>query len=146
MTEFRMQFTGWKAVAIGAVAVAIFAVKYVSMQSSLSTDAASEIEFWLRGEYASWALERIDLDEIRRGDRTAIDPKVKAAIDSQDVEVVDIRARGKEPTIARVEIRVGGKTPPDGKSVRYYKLTYSSIIGWRVVRETGAMSYYLKLF
>jgi hypothetical protein len=46
----------------------------------------------------------------------------------------------------KIEIQVAGKDPPDGKRVRYYKMSHSTVTGWRVRRETTMLSYYLKLF
>ena len=63
------------------------------------------------------------------------------------IELPSIQARGRgDDVVVRVEIRVDGKEPPEGESVRYYRMSHSALTGWRVRRETTALSYYLKLF
>jgi len=46
----------------------------------------------------------------------------------------------------KVEVQVAGKDPPDGRRVRYFRMSHSTVTGWRVRWEASAFSYYLKLF
>jgi hypothetical protein len=46
----------------------------------------------------------------------------------------------------RVEPRADGQVPPDGREVRYFRMSHSTLIGWRVRHETTAFRYYTTLF
>ncbi len=48
--------------------------------------------------------------------------------------------------MVRAEILVDGGTPPDGRSVRYFRMRHSMVTGWRMRYEAHAVSYYLKFF
>jgi hypothetical protein len=57
-----------------------------------------------------------------------------------------MKARGTpDDLVVRVKIRVDGGRPPDGREVRYFRMRHSTITGWRMERETGALAYYLNL-
>jgi len=58
---------------------------------------------------------------------------------------VEVRGRGDD-IVVKVEVQVAGKDPPDGRRVRYFRMSHSSVTGWRMRYETSALSYYLKMF
>jgi hypothetical protein len=76
-----------------------------------------------------------------------LEAKGEELLSLSDVQFTSISARGRgDDIVVKVEIRVAGQVPPDGKPVRYFRMSHSTVTGWRVRHETTALSYYLKLF
>jgi hypothetical protein len=132
--------TGWPAVVVIILAVGIYGLTFVVSRKSLDDEALAPIELQLRGEYTSALLPAVD--------PAAPDPEaVERLKDLDELELVSVSARGSgEDVVVRVEPRIHGQVPPDGKEVRYYRMSYSTLTGWRVRHETTAFSYYTKLF
>jgi len=139
-----MELKGWKAIAVLAVIAAIVGGKFLLEHRTLGTEAAEALKLELQGEYLSGATAGLDLDAMSDSEMQA---KGEELLGLARLDLPSIKARGSgDDVVVRVEIRVDGKEPPDGRSVRYYRMSHSSITGWRVRSETTALSYYLKLF
>jgi hypothetical protein len=138
------KLTGWKAVAALLVIVGLLGFRFYTRAATLNTEASEVLRTWLVAEYARDVLASIPPE-------AASDPAEQQAIaeellSQQKVEVRDIRARGRGDTIyVRVEIAVDRRKPADGRDVRYYMMSHSLLIGWRMLRETHAFRYYLHL-
>jgi hypothetical protein len=132
--------TGWPAVIVIILAVGIYGLTFVVSRRALDDEALAPIKLQLQGEYASALLPGVD--------PAAPDPEaVKRITELEQLELTSVSARGSgEDVVVRVEPRVNGQIPPDGKEVRYYRMSYSTLTGWRVRHETTAFSYYTKLF
>jgi hypothetical protein len=140
----RVELKGWKAVAALAVIAAVLAGKFLAERSTLESEAADEIKFWLRSEYLSHGMQDFDLDSMTEQEAEA---RAEELLSFDDVVFTSIKARGRgDNIVVRVEVEVAGKPPPTGDPVRYFKMTHSTVTGWRVKWETTALSYYLKLF
>jgi hypothetical protein len=67
----------------------------------------------------------------------------------RDVEFKSIAARGEiagPVTLVRAEITVDGGPPPDGHSVRYFRLSTKFIGGgWMVVGQSDSYAYFTEL-
>ncbi len=147
MAEMKTRLTGVPAILVLVVAVAAVIWRQSSMKASLDDEAASEINQWLVMRYAADALAKHvghgGLDDASSLDRAALDE----ILASRQVEIVSIDARGQpDDIVVRVEVRVAGKEPPDGRSVRYFRMSHSLATGWHLRYETGAWSYRLKWF
>jgi hypothetical protein len=140
----RIELRGWKAIAAALVIAAVVVGKFAAERSTLESQAAEEIKLYLRGEYVSRGLEGVDVSRMAAEEAEA---KAEELLSLSDIVFTSIKARGRgDDVVARVEIQVAGGDPPDGRRVRYYRLSHSALTGWRVERETWALSYYLKLF
>lgn len=143
----EIQFKGFKAVVVLLVAAALFVGKYSMERRTLEEGAADQLKFRLRGEYLGQGLTEFDVAELA----DAGDEQARAQADElmslTEIEFTEMSARGSgDDVVVRVEIRVAGGDPPDGESVRYFRMSHSTLTGWRVLREVPATSYYLKLF
>jgi hypothetical protein len=140
----KVELKGWKAIAALAVIVAVLAGKFLAERSTLESEAADELKLWLRGEYVSRGLHGVDTGQMTDEELQA---KGEELLALNEVEFASIAARGRgDDVVVKVEIRVSGEEPPDGKPVRYFRMSHSTVTGWRVRHETTALSYYLKLF
>ncbi len=138
MSQIEFKLTGAKAIIAIIVVVAFVAFRYVSAASSIETDAASELKFWLRGEYSS----RLMAENPEPTEETA-----QRALALANIDFSEIHGRGTlDDMVVRVRIRVEGRPPPYGNEVRYFRMEYSQLTKWRLRRETTKWSYYLNLF
>jgi hypothetical protein len=138
MGQIEFKLTGAKAIIAIIVVVAFVGFRYVSAASSIETDAADELRFWLQAEYTRGLLAEYP------------EPNEEMAQRAQALEnigFVEINGRGTLDDMAvRVRIRVDGDPPPFGNEVRYFRMEYSQLTKWRLKRETTKLWYYLNLF
>ena len=133
-----IRLKGWAALIAIVLVGGFLAVKAFSAHSTLQSEAADLLKLQLAGEYASAHLS---------GESTDLATLGKNLLDLREIEFVSLRARGNpnETLIVRADIRVAGKTPPDGRSVRYFRMEYSGLTGWRHRGEATALSWWLAL-
>ena len=144
-TTFHVR--GWKAVVILVAAGALWGYRQWSSRKTLDTEALEAIRPWIVAQYMSAALretKNISLESLSQQEKEAYADKLLA---SGKVEIQSIKAHGLvDNTVVRVEFLVDGRPPPDGKSVRYYRMKYSMLLGWTYDREVDAVSYWLALW
>ncbi len=143
--EIRIQLRGWKAVAAVLVAVAVAGFTFLNSRSLDQKDMRPVIDV-LEADYARLGLGQLR-PAVEAGDEeAAAAAAAEMTARAGRVRLTSIRAKGSstEP-IVRVEIEVDGKAPPDNRPVRYFQMRYSTVTGWRMVRETTAFAYYTKL-
>jgi len=143
MNHLRIELKGWAAVAVLVLVVGFLAFRLVSVKTTLASEAADALRAQLRAEYSRELLEGLDVKDL---DRDRVDPRIQEILDAGKIEFASIGSRGLDPVYVRVEVRVAGDEPPDGKTTRYFVLSYSTLLGWTVRRETSALWYYLHLF
>jgi hypothetical protein len=140
----KLELKGWKAIAALAIVAAVLLGKFAVQRSTLETEAAEELKFWLRGEYLSEGLAGVDVEQMSEAE---VEAKAEELLGLSEITFKKMSARGSDDDIiVKLEIQVAGKDPPDGKPVRYFRMSHSSVTGWRVRHETTGLSYYLKLF
>lgn len=137
---FRL--TGWKAVVALAGIAAFVGLRYQSRTSTLETEGREVLQLWLAAEYSREVLGS------NPSTATADPAEQQAVADEllaqQNVAIHDIRARGRGDTVfVRAKVSVDGHEPRDGRRVRYFMMAHSMLTGWRFLRETTALRYYL---
>jgi hypothetical protein len=138
MSQIEFKLTGAKAIIAIIVVVAFVGFRYVSAASSIETDAASELQTWLRAEYASGIMAEYPEPTEEMAQRV---------LALENLDFPEINGRGTpDDMVVRVRIRVDGGPPPYGNEVRYFRMEYSQLTKWRLRRETMKWSYYLNLF
>jgi ABC-type uncharacterized transport system substrate-binding protein len=144
----QIKLTGWKAIAVVAVVVAIVTFRLVSQNRTLQTDAVDQIKTELAAEYARQLLpqlQRAAQNPQSPTDESETEQLVRK-LSRDNIEIASIAARGRgDDIVVQVEIEVDGGPPPDGESTRYYKMEYSTVTGWRLRYEVGKWSYVLTL-
>ena len=113
-------------------------------RSTLESGAVELIRLELRGEYSARELAGVDVSKLSEAEMEAAAEELLAL---NSIALTSVSARGGgDDVIVKVEIQVAGGDPPDGKRVRYFGMSHGAVTGWRVERETTALSYYFKLF
>ena len=138
MSQVQIKLTGAKAVVAMLLVVAFMGYRFFNATSTIETDAAEELKFWLWGQYAS----RLMAENPQPTEETA-----RRALALDNIRFSEINGRGTPgDMIVRVRILVNGSPPPDGRAVRYYRMEHSQLTKWRLLRETTGFAYQLNFF
>ena len=146
MPETRIQLTGWKAVVVAAIILAISAVRFSMRFPAVTHEGQETLRAWLVNDYEGRgpaALARM-VSDYRAGlpVHSPAPPTV-----APRVEFVSLSAHGsRDAMVVRSEVTVDGGPPPDGRPVRYLFLTTKVGGGWMVLAESDAFRYYEGLF
>ncbi|MEW5736645.1 MAG: hypothetical protein AB1921_17505 [Thermodesulfobacteriota bacterium] len=144
--EMKIKLTGWKAVVAILVLLGLLGWRYAESRRTLGTEAADVVRHWLVAEYtrnnlATWTPEERSFDNKEEAAQ-----KAQELLAASRVTILSIQARGSgDDVVVRVEVQVDGKTPPDGRSVRYFRMSHSALIGWQMRYDAGPWAWYLKL-
>jgi hypothetical protein len=142
--ETKIKLTGPKAVGALVVIVAVVAFQFLNRQQTLETEAIGEIKLLLASEYTRHHLPELQKAAQDGQFDAARAEEITSQLSMDNIEIVDIRARGRDAHyVARVEVTVNGADPPVGGRVRYFRMTHSTLAGWRVLGESSKWSYYL---
>jgi hypothetical protein len=135
-----VEFKGWKAALVLGLLLALAAFRYHTRAVTLDAAARDAVRSWVVGEY-----HRVPL--VSRGLVPQLDSAAATELLRQSgVEIRSITARGwNDNAVVRVELSGHGGPPPDGRSVRYFRLLHFPASGWRVVGESTALRYYTRL-
>ena len=144
MAAFRMTLTGWKALlaivsAIGAAA--LYGINWP--QDSLAERFRPPVLRYLQAEQARRVTETYAPNGVNKLSREELQKLAAASATGQNITINSLKVRGTLlQAVAQVDFRVDGKTPPDGREVRYLMLRQSGFGDWHVDRGTTVKSYY----
>lgn len=120
-----------------AAVIAFGAWRMYAARVTLDSNARERIEEQLEARYLRGALADV-------GGGIPDSEQVEALLRSGRVEIQSLRARGTPgDMVVRVDATVDGQPPPDGETVTYWRMSYSTVTGWRVERATTALSWWL---
>lgn len=137
----QFELKGWQAVVAVVVVIAVGMLRFSSQTKALETQGERALTEWLVLEAARGAMPEMT---AALEDPSTDEKDVAAMMDrfaAERFEILDVTRSGlgDEP-VARVEIR----DRDDGDThVRYFRMRYGMAMGWRVMRETDALGFYL---
>jgi len=147
MSEYSFQLRGWHAV-VGIIALLGFAGIQIWLRVRSVDDGMREaVRLELLNEYSGRGPKDIArlVTEARAGSPVEPVPEVV----QRDVELASIAAHGRmggPVTLVRAEVTVDGGPPPDGQTVRYFRVSRKFMGGgWMVVGESDSYLYYREL-
>lgn len=142
MAETRIELTGWKAIVVAVLVLAVSGYRFYSRFQTVSDDGRGALREWLVKDYTGRgpkALAKLVAD-YRAG--SPVEPSEVPAV-LPNVDFVSLSAHGsRDAMIVRTEISVDGGPPPDGQPVRYLFLTTRPGGGWMVLSESDSFRYY----
>jgi hypothetical protein len=147
MAEYNFQLRGWHALAGIAALLGFLGIEMYMRVRAVDDGMRSAVRDRLVNEYSGHGPK--DIARIVAGARQGSPIEPLPEVVQQDVEFASIAAHGRmgAPAIlVRAEITVDGGPPPDGRSVRYFRVTRKFMEdGWMVVGESDGYSYYREL-
>lgn len=142
-----IKLRGWKAVAVLLAFAGFVLFNRYASRRTLDSDAVEAIKPWIVSAYCRPALAKLEarpLDQLTPAERQALSDNLLRA---QKVEIKSIAARGSgDSIICKVEVLVDGRVPPDGRTVRFYRMSYSHLLGWIYKQESNALMWHLTLW
>lgn len=147
MAEYNFQFRGWQAVFALAAVLGFLGVEMYLRVRPVDNEMQDAVRVELLKEYSGRGPKDVArlVAEARAGTPVeSVQPLVQ-----RGVEFTSIAARGKigaPVTLVRAEINVDGGPPPDGRSVRYFRMSTKFVGGgWMVLGESDSYSYFKEL-
>jgi hypothetical protein len=147
MAEYNFQLRGWHALVGIAALIAYSGIQMCLRLRTVDDGMRSAVRERLLDEYSGRGPKDIAriVAEARQGSQIEPVPEVVP----RDVQFTSIAAHGRmggAATLVRAEITVDGGSPPDGRSVRYFRVTRKFMEdGWMVVGESNSYLYYREL-
>ncbi len=134
MTSKQFKLTGAPAVVVLLLVVGFAGFQLLRAHQTVDSDGREVLRQWIVAEYARYHLARTDLTAEERA----------TVLLASDSVTFSMAARGRPSrTIVRVEIQPGLVHPPNAPTVRYYRMSYSTITGWHHEGHTTSLGYYL---
>ena len=147
MAEYNFQLRGWHALIAIPLLLGFWGIEMYLHIRPVDDAMRDALRAELLNEYSGRGPKDVArlVAEARAGSPVEpVQPLVQ-----RDVEFTSIAARGKmgAPVIfVRAEITVDGGPPPDGRSVRYFRMSTKFIGGgWMVVCEGDSYGYFMQL-
>jgi hypothetical protein len=147
MAEYNFQLRGWHALVALPLVLAFWALQMYLHVRPVDDAMRDALRAELLNEYSGRGLKDVAriVAEAHAGSPVEdVQPVVE-----RDVEFTSIAARGKmgaPATLVRAEITVDGGPPPDGRPVRYFRMSTKFVGGgWMVVGESDSYNYFMQL-
>ncbi|HUJ31465.1 MAG TPA: hypothetical protein VLY23_09305 [Candidatus Acidoferrum sp.] len=146
MAEYNYEFRGWHALLGIALLLGFFGVKMLMHVRTVDDAMRAAVREELLNEYSGRGPKDVArlVTEAREG--MPVEP-VQPLV-QRDVEFTSIAAHGpmgSPVTLVRAEVRVDGGSPPDGRSVRYFRVSRKFTGGWMVVGDSNSYNYFMAL-
>jgi hypothetical protein len=147
MAEYNFQLRGWHAFVAIAVVLGFWGIQMYLRVRPVDDAMRDALRSELLNEYSGRGPKDVArlVTEARAG--SPVEPLPPLV--QRDVEFTSIAARGKigaPVTLVRAEITVDGSPPPDGRPVRYFRMSTKFIGGgWMVVGESDSYAYFMQL-
>ena len=146
MAETRIELSGWKAIIVAVLILAVSGYRFYSRFQTVSDDGRGALREWLVKDYTGRGPKDLAkrVADYRAGlpDQPSEVPAVEP-----NVEFASLSAHGlRDAMVVRTQISVDGGPPPDGQPIRYLFLTTKPGGGWMVLSESDSFNYYEVLF
>ena len=143
----KLKLTGWNAVLTLIVIVGLAIFRFETQTKTLESQGIQQVKNWLAAESTRVALPGMQKAMNDPQSNQDYLTNMSENLQSNNIKIVSITAHGSGSSIvARVEVRYKGKSPSDGMNVRYLRMKYSMVTGWKVVREASKWDYYMSAF
>ena len=142
--EGQLIITGKPAVAIVAVIAAMLLWRLVVTHDTVAPELEQELRNVLAAEYAGTVLPDLEA-AVEQRDHAKTDEsvkRIKSVMENITFPSLKLRGGGRN-TYVRAEILVDGQPPPKGKSIRYFRFSHSSFVGYVYNEEATVVDYYL---
>jgi hypothetical protein len=138
MSEKTVTFTGWKALVVLLVVAGAVAFRITTARAKVDTQGRAQLERWVQDE-----LIRPILADTTR----SLSDQAAAIQQASSVTIRSLAVRGSlNNAVVRVELARNAALPPGTDLVRYYRMQYSDLTGWRHHGNATKMDWYLAAF
>jgi hypothetical protein len=142
--DIDIRVTGKPAVVILAVLAVIFTWNLAVTRHTVDPGVERAIRNTLAAGYAGTVLPDIK-EGLAHGDNARVEAgteRLETCMNKITFPSLSSRG-GRGHFCVRAEIRIDGGPPPDSRSVRYFRLSNTALLGPVLEEETFALSYYV---
>jgi hypothetical protein len=146
MAEYNLQLRGWQAFIAIPLLLGFWGIQTYLRVRSVDDAMRDAVRAELLNEYSGRGPKDVARLVTEAREDSPIEP-VQPLV-QRDVEFKSIAACGKmggRLTLVRAEVTVDGAPPPDGRSVRYFRMSGKLTGGWMVVGESDSYGYFMQL-
>ena len=147
MAEYNLQLRGWHALIAIPLLLSFWGMEMYLRVRPVDGAMRDAVRAELLNEYSGRGPKDVAriVAEARAGSPVEpVQPLVQ-----RNVEFASIAARGKMGaivTLVRAEVTVDGGPPPDGRPVRYFRMSTKFVgDGWMVLGESNSYDYFMQL-
>lgn len=148
MSDTNIKLTGSRAWVVAILVIGLIALRSFNARTTLDTQGRETLREWVALELqrpllaeTSAAMEAGELDE------RAMEAQAAELLAAGEVQIASMRAKGPmDDLVVRIELEPSPGLPPGTELVRYYRMEYSTVTGWRHRGNTSAVSWYLKIY
>lgn len=134
-----VKISGRNAVLVLIVATAFVGFRFVTARSKIDGQGRATLQTWVQDQVVRPILGDTTRSEEERG--------AAASAGVSAVQIKSLQVHGPlNRAIVRVELAPSPALPAGTKLLRYYRMQYSDLTGWRVVGSARAWDWYLALF
>lgn len=110
----------------------------MSARRSLDTQGREALEEWVSLEIRRGLLDDSGMDA---------EAPAQALLDAGEVPIEELSARGPlDDLVVKVELAPDPRLPEGTERVRYYRMSSSSVTGWRHRGDASTLAYQLAFF
>ncbi|MGA8221679.1 MAG: hypothetical protein WB780_08495 [Candidatus Acidiferrales bacterium] len=146
MPEYTFQFRGWHALAAVIAFLGFLGLKVYLHVRPVDDAMRDAVREELLNEYSGRGPK--DVARLVAEAREGLTVEPVQPLVQRDVEFTSIGARGRmggPVTLVRAEVTVDGAPPPDGRPIRFFRVSRKFTGGWMVVGETDSYQYFMAL-
>ena len=143
----QIKLTGGHAVLAFVLVAGFVLFRFETQSRTLGSQGVAQVRNWLMAESARAASPGMQkaMNDPNGNDKYLTE--VARDFRAENFEIVSATRHGLgSGAVVRVEVRFKGKAPSDGMNVRYLRMTYSMLTGWKVLREATKWDYYRAVF
>jgi hypothetical protein len=138
MSGTTTTLTGWKAMLVLVVLAGVVVFRVATVRAKLDTQGRAALETWVRNGLIRPILADTTRSLQERGD---------AVLEASSVTIRSLAVRGRlNNAVVRVELAPSPALPPGTELVQYYRMRYSTILGWRPLNKTSKLAWYVAAF
>jgi hypothetical protein len=147
MAEYNFQLRGWHALVGIAALLGWVGLKIFLRVRPVDDGMRDAVRLELLNEYSGRGPA--DIARLVTGARAGEPVEPVQPLVQRDVEFQSIKALGEmgaPVTLVRSEVTVDGGPPPDGRAVRYFRVSRKFTgDGWMVMGESNSYNYFMQL-
>jgi hypothetical protein len=147
MPEYNFQLRGWHALAAIALLLGFVSLRTYLRIRPVDDALRDAVRTQLLNEYSGRSPR--DIARLVTEAREGLPVEQLQPVVQRDIEFTSIAGHGEiagRPRIVRAEVTVDGGPPPDGRSVRFFRVSRKFTgDGWMVVGESDSYRYFMEL-
>jgi hypothetical protein len=92
VSDIKLQLSGWKAIAVIGIVMAVAGYRFIAVRTTLGTGGADELKMWVLADYVRQGLPALE-QALESGDMQAAETQAQQLIASERIQFTEMKAR-----------------------------------------------------